>query len=564
MGSKLRIKERLVKAFRRVLMIASVAAVVGVIALIVVNSQYASALINYGFSQGDIGKAATSFVGTRAYMLAAIGYDDEADMQSAIEGHDAMKEKFVNTYWPEVENTLTTKAEKESYAALSEELENYWTLEAEVMSKGTCDNVEEYTEAQKVAAQQLEPIYNDVYQQLADLMSTNVVQGDRLSDALSILCWILVAVVLAVIVGTSIYAARLGANVAKGIADPLNALSERLSTFAKGDLSSPFPTVETQDEVADMTNSAIEMGENLSAIINDAGSALHEFSKGNYRATSKEKQRYTGDFAILMVAMKDLKAQMIETMTAIEEASSQVSAGATNLAEASQSLAEGATEQAGTVEEMQATISEITANIEKAAKSAEDAYSQAQKYAQEADNSKVEMQSMVAAMERITETSQKIGNIISEIEDIASQTNLLSLNASIEAARAGEAGRGFAVVAEQIRQLADQSAQAASNTRELIGNALSEIEEGNNAAGHVAASIDEVVQGINVIAETAKQSSLNSAEQASSMEKAEAGMNQISEVVQSNSATAEESSATSEELSAQSVTLDELIKKFQL
>ena len=562
MGKGLSIKERLIKAFRRVLGIASVAAIAGVIALIVIDHQYSSALQNYGFSQGDIGKAVASFTGTRAYMLAVIGYDDEENIQSAIEGHDAMKEKFVNIYWPEVANTLTTNAEKEVYDKVSAELENYWTIEEEAMTKGANSIVNKA--AQKIAAGELEPIYNEIYQELVELMSINVEQGDRLSSLLSLTSRILIIAILVLIVLSSSYATRLGVKVAKGISAPLDALGNRLSSFAKGDLSSPFPTVETKDEVADMTNTAKEMATTLQAIINDAGHALSEFSKGNYRVTSEVKESYTGDFEILLVAMRDLKRQMIETMTAIGEASSQVSAGATNLAEASQSLAEGATDQAGTVEEMQATISAITSSIEKAAKIAEQSYEQAQKYAQEADNSKTEMQSMVSAMERITETSQKIGNIISEIEAIASPTNLLSLNASIEAARAGEAGRGFAVVAEQIRQLADQSAQAASDTRELISNALNEVEDGNKAAEHVAVSIDEVVHGINLIAETSKQISDASAEQANSMSQAEAGMNQISEVVQSNSATAEESSATSEELSAQSVTLDELIQKFQL
>ena len=163
---------------------------------------------------------------------------------------------------------------------------------------------------------------------------------------------------------------------------------------------------------------------------------------------------------------------------------------------------------------------------------------QAKQYAGEADQSKNQMQSMIDTMSRINESSNKIGNIITDIENIASQTNLLSLNASIEAARAGEAGRGFAVVAEQIRQLAEQSTQSAVDTRELIEASLKEIEEGNQAVERVSTSLEEVIDGIKQIAETSKRLSDNSKDQAEAMKQAEEGVNQISEVVQSNSATA--------------------------
>ena len=167
-------------------------------------------------------------------------------------------------------------------------------------------------------------------------------------------------------------------------------------------------------------------------------------------------------------------------------------------------------------------------------------------------------------MQRISESSMKIENIISELEDIASQTNLLSLNASIEAARAGEAGKGFAVVADQIRKLAEQSAASAVSTRELIEGSIHDVEDGNKAVALVSETLDEVIKGINAIADTSKSLSENSQSQATAMEQAEEGVNQISEVVQSNSAMAQETSATSEELSAQAETLDNLVKQFKL
>ena len=184
--------------------------------------------------------------------------------------------------------------------------------------------------------------------------------------------------------------------------------------------------------------------------------------------------------------------------------------------------------------------------------------------AEEADTSKVDMNELIEAMNRISETSKKIENIIADIEDIASQTNLLSLNAAIEAARAGEAGKGFAVVAEQIRTLADQSAKSAVDTRELIEGALKEINEGNTVAMKAVESLDTVVGGINEIAEVSKELSTSSNQQIAAMKEADEGINQISEVVQSNSAASQECSATSEELSAQAEAMNELVSQFVL
>ena len=181
-----------------------------------------------------------------------------------------------------------------------------------------------------------------------------------------------------------------------------------------------------------------------------------------------------------------------------------------------------------------------------------------------ADNSREEMNTMMVAMDRINTASTRIGDIISEIESIATQTNLLSLNASIEAARAGESGRGFSVVADQIRVLANQSAKAAVDTRELIEGSIREVTEGNRAAEHAASAIESVVDGIKQIADFSKDLKNMMEEQTDAMRKAENGINMISEVVQSNAATAEEAAATSQQLFAQADILNGLIGQFTL
>lgn len=563
MFQNLKIRERLTKSFLTVSLIATAAAIVGIIAVVIVTNRYSYALNNYGFSQGDIGKAMVTFAETRSAVRAAIGYSDMELVASITEQHAEKKERF-EEYMVTVEQALVNDSERKVYNEIQKKLESYWKIDAEILELGTTADVEKSVQAQQRVANEMNPAYDELYALMGSLMDEKVQQGDSLSKQLQMLAIILMAIIVAVILFTLVFALKMGNSLAKGIAGPIQALNERFLTFARGNLHDPFPEVQTEDEVAEMIGNANEMAGTLNFIIADAGRLLGQMSSGDYIIHSEDASRYTGDFEKLLLSMRSLRDQMVSTLHSISLASDQVSAGSLNLAEGAQSLAEGATEQAGAVEELQATITNITENIQKAAEQAQESYQQAQKYADEADNSRLEMKGMVEAMERINETSQKIKNIISEIEDIASQTNLLSLNASIEAARAGEAGRGFAVVADQIRQLAEQSAKAVVDTRALIEGSLQEISEGTQAADRAAASIETVVDGIQKIAESSKQVSTVSADQAAAMQQAEQGIGQISEVVQANSATAQESSATSEELSAQASSLDELISKFVL
>jgi methyl-accepting chemotaxis protein len=221
-------------------------------------------------------------------------------------------------------------------------------------------------------------------------------------------------------------------------------------------------------------------------------------------------------------------------------------------------------EQAGSVEQMTATIVNVSNQSEASAKKIEEAYEKGLVYREKAEKGKEDVAQLVDAMQAISNVSIEIRNIIGDIENIAAQTNLLSLNASIEAARAGEAGKGFAVVASQIGTLASDSAESAVHTRELIENALQEIERGNEMMDQTNEALQQVVEGIVFLSSASKEASEISYGNVKTMQELEEGIEEISGVVQNNSSSAEETSSTSEQLAAQATTLKELVAQFKM
>lgn len=557
------IRKRLNKGFSLITIVCCIALVLCDIAIFAMSSQYEHAMSNYGFSQGDIGKAMVTFSEARSSLRAVISYKSTTEINSEKKEYQTKKQLF-DTYLSEVEKSMVTKEGKESYANIVSRLDDYWNMSDSILKIASTSDPAACENAQKQEHEVLGPKYDELYNDMKELMDLNVNMGDDLEDILFVIKIVLGVLVLVIIGGSIMTSKRIGAKIADQIEKPVADLAERLKKFAQGDLDSPFPEQNNEDEIAFMNDVAKEMAANLNLIISDLSRLMSLMADGNFAISTEIEDKYVGKFVELLESIRNMNRKMDSTLRHVEESAEQVTAGSENLAQSAQDLAEGATEQAGAVEQLQATMSTITEQVADTVNNLNDTSRKAESYAKSADSSKTDMRELMEAMQRISETSKKIENIISDIESIASQTNLLSLNAAIEAARAGEAGKGFAVVAEQIRMLADESAKSAVDTRTLIEGALNEIEEGNQVAQKAADSMETVVQGINDISDTSKMLSENSNQQIAALREAEKGIEQISEVVQSNSAASEECSATSEELSAQAEAMNEMTAQFVL
>lgn len=373
-----------------------------------------------------------------------------------------------------------------------------------------------------------------------------------------------IAITILIVVVAIIFAISSVKKLADSISMPIRLCAGRLVDLAKGDLHSEIPQISSKDETKALADATGVIVHEISEMITDIKYLLGEMANNNFDVKSRATDVYVGDFEEILLAVRKINHSLSSTLGHIRESADQVGLGSNQMAESGQALAEGATDQAASIEELLATVNNLAEQVEHNTKTAVSTSQKADDIGKQAVASNQHIMEMTEAMGKISAASMQIANIIQTIEEIADQTNLLSLNASIEAARAGEAGRGFAVVAGEIGHLASQSSDAVEDTRKLIEAAVNEVEGGSRIAAETAEALQSVIEGIEEIVKAVEEVAENSSEQNGAMQQINIAIEQISEVVQSNSAAAEESSATSQELSAQAVELNDMIEMFKL
>lgn len=549
---KMKLRAKIVTSFTVANVVLAICVALLIFFISTISTRFTKVYTDYGSPLSTLGKCGMEFYdGISNFKTAFIsdnGNEIQAATSKAVECITRMQE-----YLGQLEEQLTDDDTRAAYTKAKALLADMSMQLAPVVEKLQSGNV-------VGARAEYDMIGVDTYEEqltagldsMYDLMSSHAMTslqecGKKVKkNTIGALVLMIVA-----ILGITGVALLLGRSVRKPIQD-LQQVAQRV---AEGDVSIDVKK-RSDDEIGALTDDL----ERMIKSIREQAEGVERVSRGDLTLDFRPKS----DKDLLGNSIKDLVEMNNKTMNSIRSAVTEVRVGAGQVSSASQALAQGSTEQASAIQEITASIDDITERTRVNASDANEANTLVVKAKEDAEVGNVKMQDMISAMTEINDSSENISKIIKVIDDIAFQTNILALNAAVEAARAGQHGKGFAVVAEEVRNLAGKSAQAASETAELIEDSIVKVNRGSKLAEETAEALAGIVAAIERIVELTNSIAIASDDQASAISQINLAIGQVSQVVQNNSATSEQCAAASEELSAQAERLKDMIGRYQL
>jgi len=388
------------------------------------------------------------------------------------------------------------------------------------------------------------------------------------------------------------------AVVTGGVSKPLSRLENLMRRIASGDLEVKLFGEDRKDEIGKMIAAVAVFQQ--SAITNrqleaDAAGARARAEQERARLTAEAEaaaqarleaatsglatglqrlaagdlafqitEPFSADFDALRHNLNSAVGQLNTTMIEITQAAFSIESGTFEISQSATDLSRRTEQQAASLEETAAALDQITANVSNSAQRTNDARKLTGQANENAKKSGEVVANAVAAMQKIVQSSTQISSIIGVIDEIAFQTNLLALNAGVEAARAGEAGKGFAVVAQEVRELAQRSAQAAKEIKELIRNSGNEVENGVKLVSETGTALKSIEEMIDEINHHVESIATSSREQSTGMSEVNVAVNQMDQVTQQNAAMVEETNAASATLASEASRMKQLMSQFKL
>ena len=491
------------------------------------------------------------------------------ELMALIESDQARIDEHLDMAQQEIDKTAALFEQYKGNAQVDESkierLEAYFDEQAaprtEMMDLLRSGAEEKMARAYEIFEKEYKPLVDEQAEVVFDITNDQVALAEEEARKAEMIYRAALAVPISILIIAIIVCIYVTKKLIKRIVVPLTEIEQATHALSQGDFTSQI-TYDSADEFGNTCRSMQSSFTKLKEIFSEISTVLGALSRDDL--TARVSSEFPGEMQGIVVSIDKLVDSLNKTMREIQEAAGQINASAGQVSSGAQALAQGTTEQASSVEELSARITEVSNQVKMNSENAGTASALATASGEVAQSTLENMNEMTSAMQEISLAAENIKKVIKVIDDIAFQTNILSLNAAVEAARAGSAGKGFAVVADEVRNLAGKSSEAVKSTTSLIESALDAVSHGEEIAERTHTAFEKLAEQVQKVVSTIGEISDASREQADAIQEITSGVDQISSVIQTNSATSQESAAASEELSGQANMLNSLVNRFRL